>query len=259
MTYIPPAVSPQPPKKSYNLALVIGIVGCGAFLLFCIFVVAIFAAYKMGVEAGPRRFRSIPQNPGDEPPVITSKVERVSDAGNGWSNYKLGEFGIMIALPSEPKPVDLHPERWDQDLRDDIEAYSGLQTASPSARIRLEGYLYKLTFPKDDTWVIKNDLTWRHRGTEYSNVKQTVNRITVDGAPAIEIDYSYKYDGTDSREHDLVLVGQRSVRSITFSTWLENDDDARKEFDKCVASVHYLLPGEDKFGKPLTKGDTAKS
>ncbi len=248
MTYIPPSTSYQPRKKSSNVLLIVGIVGCGGFLVLCIFVVAILAAYKMGTQAGPNRNRS-PLLSGTAPKRISSAPILVGPAEDGWSLYKLSDFGVILALPKMPKVSNLQPDEWG-DVRDDIEAYSGRETDTGSARVSMEGYLYKDTFPNRDDWVIREDLSWRHRGTDYKDVKQTITRITVGGLPAIRLDYSYLFDGDPAIEEDVILVGPRSVRSIMFTSWKDSADQGRQEFEKCLHSLKYVPESEDKFGRP---------
>lgn len=228
---------------------VVGILGCGAFLIFCFLIVAIFVAYRVGREngLGLRRSNSIFEPAA--PPRLAGKIERVGDAPGGWSVYKLSGYGLSIELPTAPQQSEMDPDSWAPRQKRNIETYSGYEALYPSARIDFDGYIYRMAFPSSDTaWVIRGDMEKTRRRGESQDLKETHHLRTVDGQAAMEVDYTYVYGGQPSVSRELLIMGPRSVRTISFTYWKRQDEAASVDFDQCVNSIKFLPPAEDKYG-----------
>ena len=252
MTYVPPPVqNPPPPQKSYTTMAVVGILGCGAFFIFCFLIVAIFVAYRVGQENGQGLRRSNSIFEPATPTRTAGRIVRVGDAAAGWTEYKLEDYGLSMDLPAMPQQADMSPEDWDIKQKRSIETFASYESLYPSSRINIEGYLYRITFENEDpTWVIQGDLEKSEHEAGYTNVKQTHKSRVVDGRPAVEMDYTYSYRGSPSITRELIIMGPRSVRTIAFSYWTRQDAAASADFEQCVNSIKFLPANEDKFGQP---------
>lgn len=251
MTYVPPPVQRQPPpQKSYTTMAVVGILGCAGFLILCFLIVAIFVAYRVGRENGMglRRTNSIFEPVA--PPRTAGKIFRMGDAPGGWTEFRIEDFGLSVALPSAPQQEEISSEHWSARLKRGIETYAGYEALYPNARINIEGYLYRISFPdKSSDWVVKGEMEKIRQRGGYTDIKQTSRPRVVDGQPSVEVDYTYTFDATASMSRELILMGPRSVRTISFSYWTRQDPLAREDFEQCVNSIKFLPADEDKFGR----------
>jgi hypothetical protein len=228
---------------------VVGILGCGAFFIICFLIVAIFVAYRVGQEntLGARRSNSIFEPAA--PPRTAGKIEKVGEAAGGWSEYRIGDFGLTMSLPATPQQEEMMPDTWSARLKSGIETFAGYEALYPNARIDMEGYLYRVEFPDEGSdWVVKGDLEKIKQRGGYADIKQTHHPRVVAGQPAVEVDYTYTYDGTPSISREIILVGPRSVRTIAFTYWKRQDAAASVDFEQCVNSIKFLPAAEDKFG-----------
>jgi hypothetical protein len=225
-----PTPSPQqsPRQTNRGLWVALGITGIGCLGLLLVLGVAGFYLQRLA--------RQDPQ-----PLTGFGEPQMLRQVAGGWMQYRFDDMELTVELPSAPVPQQYE---WDAAQRLLVQRWAFYEVATEYGGLDFEALDHRSPIADRLELFREQDLSEIRESSEEPVELQSSAEGTVDGRRALEYEITYPYgeERETGRVLALIVDGGRRVWMIRLYHYLEDREEADRDFARIRGSIRFTAP-----------------